>query len=924
MISIQLTCRYDERNLRKPVAWFLAGDDPHAWLDEITSWSTAHKALRLLPIPRSRTDRRPLGLLVVLPDEGLSHTPKRCVPFGCVGNQLLVPVNARLEPEVTDQELKSLLSTEFTYVWHPVCGLVAFEARDVMSVADLLTIEPPSDRRWDRSVTGVAFPKRLVSLLPATTPTLEVVMQEGQDDIGSDSDSLEELPRSPAEPGKGIGQAVVRQGTRFLANIARWFAQHAPETASQPTWVNKLGDWADKQLANIAAGLSAARNKQLARLMHMLENDPDKGLRFALPLGGGAHRGLAPPGSQLLERNVDFRLGNLGGGGVANYWSVPGDYLLRLTTLYRELANREIRLGRHRRAAYIFAELLGDFDAAANALSAGKHWREAAVIYRKRLNRPLDAAKCLEQGGLWTEAIALYQELEYHEKAGDLFRELDQHEEAEAEYRKETLKHQNRRDFLSAARLLDGKLECPDEALEVLSLGWPVSAQAGQCLRQLFQIQGRLGRHDASLAWIDRIRTENHPASADAVAAETLADLVSTYPDQQVRSRAADSTRVIVSQRLDTAALPDQRRLLSAIRQLVPEDRLLGRDCHRYLQPPTPPLRPPAPRPRAPRRALRLVHTIRLPKGVEWCAATVSGKAIYAAGVLGRKLYAVRSGWQNVDGRSLTWILDKQFHQPTVIVSAAPNGDSHVLLHVVGEPPLVNVQSMPPTDQFSEQVQIGPTKGLWSETLAAARVQDGTTWIVELRNMEICLVAIGPQGEQVSTEVVRDVSLPSTPFYGGGRADFRGMHARNSKVYLGLDNRVITFDPSPSEEILELRYAVRSLVGSAPHTRPRIAATFEEGGEVFWDDFEKTTIQPFATGMANPIACFNRGGYLIAACADGCEVYATQDRKVRLVADTEWPEPRPVAVLSGPRTDQFGIVTPGGEIRIYEISGTQC
>jgi hypothetical protein len=410
---------------------------------------------------------------------------------------------------------------------------------------------------------------------------------------------------------------------------------------------------------------------------------------------------------------------------------------------------------------------------------------------------------------------------------------------------------------------------------------------------------------------------------ADAFAAETLADLVSTYPDHEVKSRAADSTRVIVSQRLDTATLPDQRRLLSAIRRLVPEDRLLDRDCHRYLQPSKPPAKPLVPKQRVPRRGLQLVHTIRLPKGIEWCAATTSGKAIYAAGINDKTLVVVRSGWQRLDLPGLTWTLDKALSQPSVILSAAPQSDSRVLLHVLDEPPLVTVQSLPPSDQFPDRVQIGPTKGLSSNTLAAARVQGGATWILEPRDRQMCLITIGLNGEQLSTELTSisyydpyawTAEEPAQLFLGA-------LHARSEKVYLGCGTTVHVLGGSKSCEEVKFRRPVLSLVGSAPHTRTRVAAVFREGGEVFWDDFEDISSQPFADGMPEPIACFNRGGYLIAACEGGCEVYSTQDRQVRLVAETKLSGPRPLAVLRGPRTDQFGIVAAEGEIRVYEISG---
>lgn len=919
MISIRLTCRYADKAVRKPEAWFLAGSDANRWLDEIAGWPISHESLRLLPIPRSRTDRQAMGLLVTSRSTKIQGVSGRCLPYGQAGGRLFLPVNARFDPEITEQELQSILSPHLTYVWHPACGLIGFEESDVRSLTDLLVFQPCSKRRWDQAVTGVAFSKRLNSLVPERKMTLELLLEENQDDIGSNSDSLDRLPRSPAEPAKGLGRAIARQGTRLMANVARWFARQAPATAKQPTWVNHMGAWADRQLANLAAGLSAARNKQIARLMHMLETDPDRGLRFALPIGGDAHRGVALGDARLSERNIDFSLGRLGGGKLASFWNLPGEYLVRLTRLYRDLANREIRLGRHRRAAYIFAELLGDFDAAANALASGRHWREAAVIYRKRLKRPLDAAKCLEQGGLWSEAIALYQTLEYHEKAGDLFRQLDQQKDADEEYRKAALKHQKQRDFLSAARVLDEKVGAPDEAVAVLAYGWPISAQAGQCLRQVFQIHGRLGQHDASLNWIDRLREQHHPASTDTVAAEALADVVNSYPDQEVKHRAADGTRMIVSQRLETATVADQRRLLSAIGRLVPEDRLLERDCHRFLQAPTSRRGLLGPRPHA-RHGIHLVHTIRLPRGINWLAATASGKAIYAAGINDRTLVAVRSSWLRLDLPGVAWTLDKPLSEPRVILSTRAQGDSHVLLHVLHEPPLVKTLTLQPSDQFPDQVHVGPTKGITSSTLATVRGENGLTWIVEPRNDGLCVIAIGPKGEQLSTEVVLN-SVSSNIFVEEEEAELatfshRVLHAREKRVYLGLGNQVMILG---QEERIELRSTIRSLVGSTPFTRPRLAATFRDGGEVFWDDFEKTAVHPFASGMTAPIASFNRAGYLIAACEGACEVYSTRHRKVRLLADTKLSGPSPIAVVWGPRTDQFGLVSPEGEIRVYEI-----
>jgi len=124
-----------------------------------------------------------------------------------------------------------------------------------------------------------------------------------------------------------------------------------------------------------------------------------------------------------------------------------------LAARYRELADREIRLGRHRRAAYIYATLLGDWAASAATLRTGGYYREAATLYQERLQRPRDAAACLEEDGAWNEAINLYEKLSDYEKVGQLYRKIEQHEHAESAYRKAVAQHLQHGDRTAAARL---------------------------------------------------------------------------------------------------------------------------------------------------------------------------------------------------------------------------------------------------------------------------------------------------------------------------------------------------------------------------------------------------------------------------------------------------------------------------------------
>lgn len=901
---------------RPVAAWFVPGEAPARWLEELAAWPTARRSLRLHPVPRGREDHRPLGALVAASDELAElagRVSPRCLPYARVAGCLFIPVDAEFSPPVSEAELRELLADDATYVWHPVAGLTRFEAEDVLGVADLLSVPPAAPPAWDRAEPGVAFARRLISLLPEEEPTVEMIFRQGQDDIGADAEDWDQLPPAPREPKAGPLHTPARKLREGLARAARWFAQKAPAGAAAPTWINRVEQWASRQLAQ--AALQTARNKQLSRLLHMLEANPDEGLRYALPLGGDAHRGLASAGGGLQERSVDFDLSRLGGGRAADFWDVSQAMRVQLAARYRQLANREIRLGRHRRAAYIFAELLGDHRAAANALSDGGHWREAAALYRDRLKRPREAAECLQRGGLWLEAVALYEELGDHERAGDLYRKLDDAERAEKAYRQAVRQKREANDLLGAAALLDAKLASPREAVEQLAAAWPDSAQAGQCLREMFRILGREGEHDAARRWIEQLRA-GAPPRRHGEAVEVLAHAATRYPDRDVQHRAADATRALVARRLPQAVPDEVAELMGALRALVPEDRLLGRDCFRYRQRRGVALLP-APKPSRRTGAPELVRTFQLaPAKAEWRAATWIGETIVAAGFEDRELVVTRCDWAGDQDKPLTWwpIETAALHDP-LILAADPRGDRHLLAHSVGRlaPPTVKIFAA--CRAFPTELAVGSLPGLSRETVAVDRSTRGATWMLETRREGFVLAALGPDGELIGTELLG--VEPEFDELGSWLPP--ALHARGDNVYVGVGRELLTFNRLSRASSLELPHPVVGIAGSAPNTRARIAVSLSRGGLVFWDDFEGGPPMRFAGDLTAPTIGFNRGGLLIAADDRCWEVYRTRNRKLRLAARLENPPFRPLAILAAPRPDQFGLLSAEGEFQVCAV-----
>ncbi len=143
------------------------------------------------------------------------------------------------------------------------------------------------------------------------------------------------------------------------------------------------------------------------------------------------------------------------------------------------------------------------------------------------------------------------------------------------------------------------------------------------------------------------------------------------------------------------------------------------------------------------------------------------------------------------------------------------------------------------------------------------------------------------------------------------------LHARVDKVFVGIGEQMAIFNKNKPMETFVFDQAITSLVGSAPNTRTRIAATHPRGGTCYWS--ENGHSESFATELENPVACFNRGSYLIAASEGCCEVYRTNDQHLRYVAELTAPSIKPLAVVAIPNAERFGIVTKSGEVRVYEI-----
>ena len=590
---IALPLRLIHSHQPSPVAaGFLPGSDTAAWLEEMAK----HPGARCFAVPSSAGDPEAGGLLI-LPADSKPLDSRRIVPCAIEYEKVAVPCGYQVDPVLTAEEARRLLLYP-VYFFHPALGLVAFEPQDVVTETSLVVPPLLTAGSWNHAVAGPPPPPPLTAvtlLIPDDTVSLfgdaaSEIASEPPHSLRRQSPPLTRILDICLGAAAALGRWLFGLIAGLLSKVnsprrtgpvpthpaARTF-RSPPLNPSRPTapWRRKLEHWTARQ----AKRLEEFRHREINRLVHLLETNPEAGLRHAIPLHGGeAPRGTAEPGWQLNQKTPLF--GSQRRGGPADIWQVPEDTQAYLNQKYRELAELECLNGRFDRAAYIFAELLGDWNAAAKALAKGGRHQEAARIFRDKLGLKLQAAACLEAGGLIADAIPLFSELGDHEKCGDLWMRLDCPAEATKAYRSAL---RGNGDRINDARILFDKLRQPDLALRVLASGYPDSHEAGECLKRQFEYLGRLDARDASLALARSLALPENQISNQLEMMRTLQAIHKAHTNPDVRASIADVAIESAGRWLSRRS-PASQTLLGILPDFVPGDKLLQRDAARFAE----------------------------------------------------------------------------------------------------------------------------------------------------------------------------------------------------------------------------------------------------------------------------------------------------------------------------------------------------
>lgn len=921
-------------------AWFIPVADPAVWLTIIADAGQALHDVEVRVVPRSTSDRSPLGALLCAPGWRTQPTPL-AQPYGRIAGRLFLPTHAEMIPPLSDSELAAKLMTA-SAVFHPVVGLVGFEEADVFSALSLVRAPEPRPSAWTMPEPGPEVVRRLHALEPIMTLSIEDV--ENQLGEGFDQRPLDELPPAPGEKGKGpIGKAG-SSAVSGIAGVTAWLTSKAPGTASSRTWIDSLHDWATSRQARPGQADQEKRNREINRLLDMLKKSPELGLSFAIPMSGlSLARGMGFGGNELTRRSTGFSLGGLFGGGAADPWEIAHEQQQALIRRYRELAVEEAQQGRYRRAAYIYASLLGDIEASARVLEEGGHYDEAAVILRDKLKQPIAAARCLERGGRLTEAIALFLENNHWVDAAKLYERLDQWDEAHRWYRHAAQQMVEARDFIKAALLLEEKLSDIDEAERVLDLGWKPPNTDWACVSRRFELTGRHGRHDSALEVLDELVRVSPGAERAGRLAKTLSTIRSTYPDPAICQAMSALVMRLAGEHLPSIRVPSRARAFTdAVGSLAPDDRLLVRDTRRYISLLSRTIPGKTPAKRTSQSVLSLGTKAVVPTG-RWFRMFASRHAVHLIGSIvnhGEQLYVtaitgLEQGKPKVRTAPINqahWDPDRPFAEQVVCehVSGPSDFPPYLFMSFLGGPAIP--AQVPLRSDNDSRLFIGHQERWPASTLAVSSVMPGQTWVLsgtvadspELvlnaysRKMQLIQsIPVVLSEEQIETFHVLD-RMGAPPAF--------CLHGRKDYVVLTIGTVQIKFAGGVQLEN-EIRSApVVGIRGAVPFGRARYALFHQQGVCMVWDQPGRERAEQKAlSAVDQPVgALTHTSGLLAVAHARGCQLFSTTEYgELRPVDEIRWPDRfmhRPTDLVPLGNRDDFAVLFEDGTVQVCNVN----
>jgi MoxR-vWA-beta-propeller ternary system domain bpX3 len=884
-------------------AAFIRGNSPNKWLSEISRWGVSLSQIDCYVVPESAQSMNPAGLFVVIKKQDKLNFEDIIEPYVCVSGAMYMPVGTQLYPPMSEVELKKILVWE-VQLYHPTFGFVGFTKKDRIDLISLINLPNPLETAWNKAKSGTPFrpPLTEIYLKPVT---VEEVLSSITDSV--QKKPLSEIPEDETNESSDLSKLLddlkrnILKGAMSALESLSQMGSNTEGGSSGGSNQEGIGDkfynWVKNQLEN----LEKKRNDEINRLLNLFDKDMDEALKYALPLDSPyMNRGEAPPSDTLGMRSTDFSLGNLGGGGRVDGWDL-GDHYYTLQEKYHRAADAAIAKKDYKKAAYIYANLLGDFQSAARVLEEGRYYQEAAILYKDHVKNLEMAASCLERGGLTLQAIELYDELKRYEKVGDLYQKIEQPVKARRYFEASALAHINRFDFIEAARVEGDKLRNHERAMSTLLRGWSESNQNEACLNKYFD-KVKEKEPDMLPEKVKMVYEYQTPKPKKLILLNMLGNMIEKNKDETFRETARNIAYEVLAEGVEEGNIV----ALNHLKKFLPDDRLIASDLgqfvrnHKYVKPTNP----------------TISKSFQLDSTIKWLTAACHRNQYVALGIKNNRLHLVRGNWYD-NFEYYSW--ENEYSNPEFRMILNQYASNDILLYST-EKGLLPTKKLARNKYFDSHLNIGNSNFVtrFNANFASALLFDGSFCFLSDNVNSLELEEYTNEGILNNTRQY----LFSAQFEHAPLLKMAEMFHKHNYYYSYKANIIfrIATNSDESKELVLDSY-IQKMTMATEFQFFRMAVITEEGCLIIEPDFDQKVhdYDFFAKGIKPIDLKFITEHKLVVISNQDIHVYDVEEANAVLSKKYENKKQKGIAILNTNDRSNFAVLSEEGTILIYAL-----
>jgi hypothetical protein len=386
-----------------------------------------------------------------------------------------------------------------------------------------------------------------------------------------------------------------------------------------------------------------------------------------------------------------------------------------------------------------------------------------------------------------------------------------------------------------------------------------------------------------------------------------------------------DAAQVVASKMLRKSPLNDVAELMESIVRLAPQDRLLSRDCSRYLGG-----RQQVPKSIVPRkpRGIKSVRSflISLPN-VQWRIAKSAGKSAYVAGFGNSSLVLQRLNWESaaIQNQRAFWAAISDVRQ--LILEPFPGDAGDAIIHPVGAEPLEKRGLPTSKGMLATMSMAGSPTWATKSTVAMAYAGGGIGWRIREVFGTLEIACFSAKGEPL---FVKDLTIPfdckqsdalQVTLFAAATRDRIAAVERvrigidqflcRPKLSSGISENAFSFDAMPLDD------QIKGLTGSRFEDDGLLIALLENGILLIDDDDHDVRFR-LAETLESPCATFLGGRRFVVAGGHEVHAYAIVNSRPVPIGEATVAF-KPIAVTPTNTLGEFAVFGVDGTVEIFQI-----